>query len=124
MLALVASIMTLVLVAVFSTFVTPTLSATTGFTIRVAYLTMPPPIPVTRIQVKLVTVTLAGTVAAAVLLLVSVTTIPPAGAGPLRVTVPVEVLPPVTLAGLRLRVDRVGAVVGLTVSMADCVTPP
>ena len=70
------------------------------------------------------TVTLAGTVAAAVLLLASVTTIPPAGAGALRVTVPVEDVPPVTLAGLRLRADRVGAAVGFTVSMAVCVTPP
>jgi hypothetical protein len=45
------------------------------------------------------TVTLAGTVAAAVLLLDRVTTAPPVGAAPLRVTVPVEVLPVVTLIG-------------------------
>ena len=48
------------------------------------------------------TVTLPGTVAAPVLLLLSVTTAPPVGAGPLRVTVPVDELPPVTDAGLRL----------------------
>ncbi len=43
-----------------------------------------------------VTVTLAGTVATVVLLLLSVTTAPPDGAGPLNVTVPVGELPPVT----------------------------
>ena len=46
------------------------------------------------------TVTEAGTVAAAVLLLVRVTTRPPAGAAWLRVTVPVELLPPMTVPGL------------------------
>src|SRR3989449_1057233 len=55
------------------------------------------------------TVTLAGTVAAAVLLLESVTCAPPAGAGPLSVTVPVEGLPPVTLVGFKLRERRVTA---------------
>jgi hypothetical protein len=45
------------------------------------------------------TVTLTGTLAAAVLLLVSVTTAPPAGATPLSITVPVDPVPPVTLAG-------------------------
>ena len=49
-----------------------------------------------------VTVTLAGTVAAAVLLLESATTAPLAGAGPLSVTVPCDVLPPVTVVGFRL----------------------
>ena len=39
-------------------------------------------------------VTLEGTRASNVLLLESVTTLPDAGAGPLSVTVPVEVLPP------------------------------
>ncbi len=48
------------------------------------------------------TVTLAGTVAAAVLLLDSVTTTPPEGAAADNVTVPCEVLPPVTDVGLRL----------------------
>ena len=46
------------------------------------------------------TVTLAGTCAALVLLLESVTTAPPAGAGPVRVTVPVEETPPTTEVGL------------------------
>jgi hypothetical protein len=45
------------------------------------------------------TVTLGGTLAAVVLLLESVTCAPPAGAGPLSVTVPVEEFPPVTLVG-------------------------
>ena len=55
------------------------------------------------------TVTLAGTLAAAVLLLESDTTAPPAGAGPLNVTVPVEDAPPVTLLGLSVRADKVDA---------------
>ena len=42
---------------------------------------------------------LAGTVATAVLLLAMFTTIPPAGAAPLRVTVAVEVPPPTTDVG-------------------------
>jgi len=47
------------------------------------------------------TVTLAGTVATFVLLLESVTTAPPEGAGPLKVIVPCEDTPPTTLVGLR-----------------------
>jgi hypothetical protein len=46
------------------------------------------------------TVTLDGTVAADVLSLDSDTTAPPAGAGPLSVTVPVEEVPPTTVDGL------------------------
>ena len=68
------------------------------------------------------TVTLAGTVATAVLLLDSVTTAPPLGAAPLRVTVPCEELPPVTLVGFSVSEDRVKA--GETVSEAVCVAPP
>ena len=48
------------------------------------------------------TVTLEGTVAADVLLLVSVTTTPPVGAKPFSVTVPVDEVPPVTVVGFRL----------------------
>lgn len=48
------------------------------------------------------TVTLTGTVATAVLLLLSVTTTPPAGAGPLSVTVPTDGFPPLTVLGFRL----------------------
>jgi len=46
------------------------------------------------------TVTEAGTVATAVLLLVSITTVPPAGAAADTVTVPVLVAPPTRFAGL------------------------
>jgi len=54
----------------------------------------------------LATITLAGTVATAVLLLVSVTTAPPLGAGLLNFTVPVEGLPPTTLDGYTVREVR------------------
>jgi hypothetical protein len=63
------------------------------------------------------TVTLAGTVAADVLLLVSITTAPPVGAAPFSVTVPVEGVPPVTVAGLKDTDERAG---GFTVSVAFC----
>jgi hypothetical protein len=49
------------------------------------------------------TVTEAGAVAAAVLLLDKETLIPPVGADEARVTVPVEVFPAVTEVGLRLK---------------------
>lgn len=49
------------------------------------------------------TTTLAGTVATAGLLLVRMIAAPPAGAAALRVTVPVEELGPMTLAGFRLQ---------------------
>lgn len=54
------------------------------------------------------TVTVAGTVAAAVLLLDSPTAAPPAGAALVRVMVPCDGLPPVTLAGLTVRAASVG----------------
>src|SRR2546429_7566447 len=54
------------------------------------------------------TVTLEGTVAAAVLLLESATCAPPAGAAPLSVTVPVEEFPPATLGGFSPSEARVG----------------
>src|SRR6266850_1654345 len=63
------------------------------------------------------TVTLAGTTAAG-LLLESVTCAPPAGAGAFSVTVPVEGLPPVTLAGLRASDEMTGTAEGVTVSVA------
>ena len=64
-------------------------------------------------------VTLAGTVAAAELL-VSFTTNPPTVAGPVRVTVPVAEEPPVRVPGFRLTDRRVG---GTTVRVADWVAP-
>jgi len=56
------------------------------------------------------TVTLAGTLAAPVLLLDRLTTAPLAGAGPVKVTVPVEVVPPITVVGFRLTEVRTAAV--------------
>ena len=53
------------------------------------------------------TVTLAGTVAAA-LLRDNVTTVPPLGAAALRVTVPVELVPPVTVLGFSVNVEGTG----------------
>jgi hypothetical protein len=72
------------------------------------------------------TVTLAGTVATFVLLLESVTAAPPAGATPLKVTVPCEDTPPVTLVGLRASDASVTAPVepGVTVSVAVRLVPP
>jgi hypothetical protein len=52
------------------------------------------------------TVTLAGTLAAAVLLLVSDTTAPPDGAPAVSVTVPCALVPPVTLVGLTATVFK------------------
>jgi len=56
------------------------------------------------VVVPAATVTLAGTVATAVLELERVTTAPPVGAAPLRVTVPVDELPPTTVVGERVTV--------------------
>jgi len=72
------------------------------------------------------TVTLEGT-RAAPLLLESMTVAPPAGAGALSVTVPVEVCrPPITFVGFSVSDERVagGGGAGATVSEADLVTPP
>jgi len=66
------------------------------------------------------TVTLAGTCAAAVLLLERVTTAPPAGAGPVKVTVPVEEFPPMTEAGVSVTELSAEAV---TVRVAVLVAP-
>ena len=66
------------------------------------------------------TVTLAATVAAVVLLDFSVTTVPPAGAGPLRVIVPVLEAPPFTDVGFSTNV--IGAHVGVTWRTAFCET--
>ena len=67
------------------------------------------------------TVTLPGTVAAAVLLLERVTATPPPGATPVRVTVPVEEPPPSTLVGFSATEDT--ATAGVTVRMAPWVVP-
>jgi hypothetical protein len=68
------------------------------------------------------TVTLAGTVAADVLLLDSVTTAPPEGAPVVSVTVPVDPVPPTTLAGLT-DTDDSAAGTGVTVRMDVRVIP-
>jgi len=69
------------------------------------------------------TVTLDATVAE-VLLLERFTMAPPAGAAPLRVTVPVEGDPPVTLLGLSVIEVSVGLdEEGITVREAIMVTP-
>src|SRR5258708_4026854 len=52
------------------------------------------------------TVTLAGVLATAVLLLESVTAAPPDGAAAVKVTVPVEEFPPVTLVGFQVSEGR------------------
>jgi hypothetical protein len=53
------------------------------------------------------TVRLDGTLATAPLLLASITTAPPLGAAPLRVTVPCDVLPPLTLVGFNVSEESV-----------------
>ena len=70
------------------------------------------------------TVTLEGTLAAP-LSLERKTWAPPAGAGPVRVTVPMEDWPPKTFAGLSVNEATVGAGggAGVTVSEADRVEP-
>jgi hypothetical protein len=67
------------------------------------------------------TVTLEGTVATAELLLASDTEMPPLGATPFSFTVPLELLPPMTLAGTTVSDVNDGPV---TVSVADRKEPP
>jgi len=70
------------------------------------------------LEVPVGRVTLEGTLAAP-LLLESATCAPPAGAGPLNVTVPVEdCVPPVTLVGFSVSEDAVGSGGDVTVSEA------
>jgi len=66
------------------------------------------------------TVTLDGTVATVVLLLESWMVIPVGGAMPLRVTVPVDGLPPTIFDGFNFNEDNVGRVI---VNVAVFVTP-
>lgn len=101
-------------------FVTPPYLAD-RVTVRVKYT-----LTVVTVNVALVlpagTVTVAGVVAEEELSL-SETVIPPLGAAPLNVTLPCELLPPLTLVGLRVRELNVTAA-GLIVSVAVRVTPP
>ena len=84
---------------------------------------------VVMVNVRLVapaaTVTDAGTVATAVLLLDSDTTLPPDGAAADNVTVPVDDVPPLTLVGLSDSDDSVGPLTapGVTVRPADWPMP-
>jgi hypothetical protein len=85
-------------------------------------------IDVLTVKVALVapagTVTLEGTLATPVLLLESATCAPPAGAGALRVTVPVEdCVPPTTPVGFSVSEETVGRGAGVTVSEAVLFTP-
>jgi hypothetical protein len=66
------------------------------------------------------TVTLDGTVAARVLLLESLTVVPFVGAAPLRVTVPVDGLPPTTVDGPKLNEVKLG---GVMANVVVLVTP-
>ena len=70
-------------------------------------------------------VTLVGVRATVVLLLERTTCAPPAGAGPLSVTVPVEEFPPTTLVGFSANELSVtaGGVAGCTVSEAVLLVP-
>ena len=71
------------------------------------------------------TVTLGGTVASPLLLLASVTTVPPGGATSSSVTVPCELLPPWTEVGFSANKPMVtGEGAGFTLSVADVVALP
>ena len=114
-----------------------------GFTVSVADLDAPPYTPVivtdagaatamvVTVKLALVapaaTVPLAGTPASAVLLLDSATTAPPVGAALVNVTLPCDVLPPVTLVGFSARVFRLaaggGGGTGVTVSVLVRLVP-
>jgi hypothetical protein len=72
------------------------------------------------VVVAAATVTLAGTLHAAVGAQLNVTTTPPAGAADASVTVPVDGLPPTTVVGDSETEES--AVFGLTVSVAVFVT--
>jgi hypothetical protein len=66
-------------------------------------------------------VTLAGTLAAAILLLLRVTSAPPAAAGAFKVTIPVDEVPPRTEVGLT---DIELSVAAVTVKIAVLVIVP
>jgi hypothetical protein len=70
------------------------------------------------------TVTLEGALAAPLSLKIA-TCAPPAGAGPVSVTVLVEdCAPPMTLVGFSVREETVGRGRGVAVSVAVWITPP
>src|SRR5262249_6275190 len=115
--------------------------AALGVTVRAADLLTPPRMPVMVTGVFAVTVDVvtvnpaevapAGTVTtgwglATRLLVESVTEAPPAGAGPLRSTVPDTLLPPTTVGEASVTADRRGGAfgAGATVMKTDFVAPP
>jgi len=57
------------------------------------------------------------------LLLVRFTTMPPAGAAFVRVTVPVALAPPTSVEGFKVKDDNAAGAAGLTVRLADLFTP-
>lgn len=67
--------------------------------------------------------TVAGTFARIELLLVRFTTMPPAGAALVRVTVPVAAEPPTIVEGLSVNDDIAAGAGGLTVRVADLLAP-
>jgi hypothetical protein len=69
------------------------------------------------------TLTFPGTDAFVGLLLASVTTKPPVGAAFVKVMVPTEFDPPTTVVGLNVNAESAAGAAGLTVSVADLVTP-
>ncbi len=75
------------------------------------------------VVVPAATVTLAGTVATTVLLLERVTAVAAEGAG-LMLTVPCEVLPPATVAGVSVTLLRAGGTLGVQPDNVACVELP
>lgn len=69
------------------------------------------------------TVTVEGTVAAEVFELERATRIPPDGAGPDNVTVPVKLLPPGAVAGTTVRLVRPAELPGVTVIWTHRLSP-
>lgn len=70
-----------------------------------------------------VTMTLAGMVAFDGLLLKIVITAPPAGAGPVRLTVPTEVEPPAIAEGVIVTDESIAGDAGFTVIVVDLLAP-
>jgi hypothetical protein len=90
----------LVLVTPYVPLIVTVVLVATGVVLMVKVVLVPPP----------AMVTLAGTLATAVLLLDNVTTAPISGAVPVNVTVPVEAVPPMTLVGRIFTDNKVTAV--------------
>ena len=70
-----------------------------------------------------VTIMLAGTGAFDGLLLLMAITTPPAGAGPVRLTVPCEIEPPATAEGVSVIDESSTGTAGFTTTIVDLFTP-